>query len=57
LFYTNYQQYQLVKKISTEQFENEANALVELNSDGYESLIKEITFWDELVNFIETKDI
>lgn len=57
LFYDSYQQFKLVSKISTQQFENEANALVELNSDGYASLIREITFWDELVNFIEKKDI
>jgi signal transduction histidine kinase/CheY-like chemotaxis protein len=57
LFYHSYQQYKLVSKISTSQFESEANALVELNSEGYASLIKEITFWDELVDFIEKKDL
>jgi signal transduction histidine kinase/ActR/RegA family two-component response regulator len=56
LFYHSYQQYKLVVKVSTQQFESEANALVELNSDGYSSLINEITFWDELVNFIKTKN-
>lgn len=56
LFYNSYEQYKLISKISTSQFEKEANALVELNSDGYSSLIKEITFWDELVSFIENKD-
>ncbi len=57
LFYNSYQQYKLVSKISTSQFESEANALVELNSEGYSTLIKEITFWDELVSFIENKDL
>jgi signal transduction histidine kinase/CheY-like chemotaxis protein len=57
LFYHSYQQYKLVSKISTTQFESEANALVELNSEGYSSLIKEITFWDELVSFVEKKDL
>lgn len=57
LYYHSYQQYKLMTKISTSQFEKEANALVELNSEGYSSLINEITFWDELVNFIEKKDI
>lgn len=57
LFYNSYLQHKQVVKLSTEQFESEANALVELNSDGYASLIREITFWDELVNFIEKKDV
>ncbi len=57
LFYTSYEQFKLVTKVSTQQFENEANALVELNSEGYASLIREITFWDELVSFIEKKDL
>lgn len=57
LFYNSYQQYKLVSKISTAQFENEANALVELNSEGYSTLIKEISFWDELVSFIDKKDV
>lgn len=57
LFYHSYQQYKLMSRISTSQFESEANALVELNSEGYASLINDITFWDELVDFIDTKDI
>jgi signal transduction histidine kinase len=56
LFISSYTQNQEMAKVSTSQFESEANALAELNSEGYSSLIKEITFWDELVVFIEKKD-
>ena len=57
LYYHNYHQFKLMNKVSTNQFQKEANALLELNSGGYATLLSEITFWDELVNFIENKDI
>jgi signal transduction histidine kinase/ActR/RegA family two-component response regulator len=55
-YYTILQQKQISNNVS-EQFDREINALIELNSDSYTSLIGEMTFWDELVNFVETKDL
>jgi signal transduction histidine kinase/CheY-like chemotaxis protein len=50
LFYYNF-------KLEKEQFDKEVNALLDLNSESYLTLINEITYWDELVNFVEKKDI
>ena len=57
LYYNSKTQHDVMTKVSTQQFENEANALVKLNSEGYTTLINEITYWDELVRFIEKKDL
>lgn len=57
LFYYTYQQQKQISNNVTEQFDREIDALMELNSDSYTSIIGEVTFWDELVNFIKTKDL
>ena len=56
LYYYTLQQEKQIYKSSEEQFENEVNSLLSLNSEGITTTIKDITFWDELVNFIKIKD-
>lgn len=57
LFYYNYQQQKQISNNVSEQFSREVDALLELNTESYTSLLGEMTFWDELVDFIETEDI
>ena len=57
LFYYNQKQEKQVIKSSSIDLEREINAIVDLNAYGYTSLISEITYWDELVNFVESKDV
>lgn len=38
-------------------YKNEINSLVKLNSENYTSLAVEITYWDEFVSFVKTKDL
>ncbi|SFA71015.1 Signal transduction histidine kinase [Flavobacterium swingsii] len=56
LYYYTLQQEKQIYKSSKEQFENEVNSLLILNSESNISTITDITYWDELVNFIQTKD-
>ncbi|WP_395060660.1 response regulator [Flavobacterium sp.] len=56
LYYYTIQQEEQVYNSSKEQFDNEVNSLLVLNSEGIITTIKDITFWDELVKFIKTKD-
>lgn len=57
LFYYNQKQESEFHKSSSIDLEREINAIVDLNAYGYTSLISEITYWDEFVNFVENKDI
>ena len=57
LFYYTYQQQQQISRNVNEQFNREINALMDLNAQSYVSLIQEMTFWDELVQFVKTKDL
>ncbi len=57
LFYYTYQQQKQISANVNEQFDREINALMELNSESYVSLLQDISFWDELVHFINTKDL
>ncbi len=57
LFYFTYQQQKQISRNVNEQFDREINALMELNSESYVSLIQEMSFWDELVNFVSNKDL
>ncbi len=57
LFYYNFKQEREYNKSSSNQLEREMNSLLDLNADSYLSLINEMSYWDELVNFIEKKDI
>ncbi|MEO8235089.1 MAG: ATP-binding protein [Flavobacterium sp.] len=56
LYYYTLQQEKQIYKSSKEQFENEVNSLLILNSESNISTIADITYWDELVKFIKTKD-
>ena len=38
-------------------YENEINSLLKLNSESYGSVIGDITYWDEFVDFTKTKNI
>lgn len=38
-------------------YKQEINSLLKLNTENYISLITEITYWDEFVDFIKTKDL
>jgi signal transduction histidine kinase/CheY-like chemotaxis protein len=42
---------------SKELYENEIKSLLKLNSESYGSVIGDVTYWDEFVNFTKTKDI
>ncbi|VXB64493.1 conserved hypothetical protein [Flavobacterium sp. 9AF] len=57
LFYFNQKQEKEFYTTSSLGLEREINGLMELNSESYISLINEITYWDDLVNFVENKNI
>ena len=50
------QQEKLVYKTTSNRFNKEVNALVELNSKSQKTTIVDLTFWDGLVNYLKTKD-
>lgn len=54
-YYTN-QQEKKVYQSSRLQFQNEVNALLKLNSESQIAVIKDITYWDELVEFVHNPD-
>lgn len=56
LYYYNEKQEDEVYKTSIEQFDNEVNSLLVLNSESYISTITDVTYWDELVKFISSKN-
>lgn len=53
--YTN-QQETHVYKTTFDQYNNEVNSLVSLNSNTHTAAIIDVTFWDDLVKFTNTKD-
>ena len=57
LVYYNFRQEKQIYKASSYQLEREVNSLLDLNSDSYLTLINEITYWDELVRSIQTRDL
>lgn len=38
-------------------YRNEINSLIKLDSENYSSLAADVTYWDEFVDFIATKDL
>ena len=44
-------------KNSKKLYENEINSLLKLNSESYGSVIGDVTYWDEFVDFTKTKNI
>ena len=57
LYYYNQKQQQQFYITPSQDLEREVNGLMDLNSDSYISLINEITYWDDLVNFVEERNI
>ncbi len=57
LFYYNYQLEKEFTESSKRELEQEVNALLDSNADSYTALINDISYWDELVNFVEKKDV
>ncbi|WP_313805100.1 response regulator [Flavobacterium sp.] len=55
-FYTRYQEKQIFKS-SKELYTNEINSLLKLNSESYASVITDVTYWDEFVDFTKTKNL
>lgn len=44
-------------KSSKELYQNEVNSLFRLNSESYSSVIVNVTYWDEFVDFTKTKNL
>jgi signal transduction histidine kinase len=42
---------------SKELYENEINSLLKLNSESYSAVVVDATYWDEFVEFTNTKDL
>lgn len=42
---------------SNKVYKNEITSLLKLNTENYTSLVVDVTYWDEFVNFITTKDV
>ena len=57
LFYYTIEQQKLITKNITEQFDEEISTELDQNAETYMTLIGEITFWNELVNFVETNHL
>jgi signal transduction histidine kinase len=55
-FYTRVQEKEIFKS-SNELYSNEIESLLKLNSDLYNSVIVDVTYWTEFVNFTKTKDL
>lgn len=55
-YYTLRQEKQIYNNFVT-QYRNEMKSLNDLNSESYTSVISDITYWDEFVNFTKTKDL
>lgn len=55
-FYTRIQEKEIFKS-SKELYTSEINSLLKLNSEPYSSVISDVTYWDEFVDFTKTKDI
>lgn len=55
-FYTRIQEKQIFKS-SRELYANEISSLLKLNAEPYLSVIADATYWDEFVDFTQSKDI
>lgn len=56
LYYNTKEQEKKVYTTSEEQFSNEVNSLVKLKSEALRNITHDLTFWDEYVDFIESKE-
>lgn len=57
LYYYMKVQERHIYNTSNKIYKNEINSLLKLNSENYISLVVEITYWDEFVDFIRTKNL
>lgn len=55
-FYTRIQEKQIFKS-SRELFASEITSLLKLNAEPYASVVADVTYWDEFVDFTKTKDV
>lgn len=55
-FYMKVQEREIFKS-SNEIYNNEVNTLLKLNSESYTSISIDVTYWDEFVDFIDTRDL
>lgn len=55
-FYMRVQE-KAIFKSSRELYDNEIHSLLKLNSESYEAVVNDITYWDEFVTFTETKNL
>lgn len=55
-FYMRIQEKEIYNS-SKEIYNNEIQSLLKLNAESYTSLAIDVTYWDEFVDFIETKDL
>lgn len=55
-FYMRVQE-KAIFKSSKELYENEINSLLKLNSESYSAVVVDATYWDEFVDFTNTKNL
>jgi len=55
-FYTRIQEKEIFKS-SKALYTNEINSLLKLNSEPYASVLADVTYWDEFVDFTKTRDV
>lgn len=55
-FYMRVQE-KAIFKSSKELYENEIHSLLKLNSESYEAVVNDATYWDEFVTFTQTKNL
>lgn len=56
LYFYTFKQEKAVYKSALQEYRNEVNSIFKLNSKTHTASIVDVTFWDEMVDFIKTKD-
>ncbi len=56
LYFYTFKQEKAVYKSALKEYNNEVNSIFKLNSKTHIASIVDVTFWDEMVDFIKTKD-
>ncbi|MES2653688.1 MAG: ATP-binding protein [Bacteroidota bacterium] len=56
LYFYTFKQEKAVYKSALKEYHNEVNSIFKLNSKTHTASIVDVTFWDEMVDFIKTKD-
>lgn len=55
-FYMRVQEKEIFKS-SKELYHNEINSLLKLNAESYNAVINDVTYWDEFVDFTQTRNL